>query len=181
MTTGHHFTEIEVRLARKGFVETASGPLRHDTARAAAILAAAEPVQEPHPVELRSPRHRAVTVAFQAFLPGEEVHPPAGMATALYVYFDGDDLPLYVGISDNLRSRRATHLRKSTWRLLAVRAETRWFHDRALALDAERKMIEAREPLFNRIGNTAGWERRLVQYLIERDRLDLLSAKAVWG
>lgn len=96
--------------------------------------------------------------------------------TALYRYFDADDLLLYVGISDRLRSRTGSHIAGSSWMDFAVRSTIGRHPARAIALDAEESAIKAEHPLFNQQHNDTPEARRaLVEYLIKHDRLDLLA------
>lgn len=102
--------------------------------------------------------------------------PPTGMTTALYRRYDADDNLLYVGISDNPRRRGARHRKRSSWAAFAVRAGVEWFPSREAAEAAERAAIETESPLFNDRHNATPEARaRLVHYLVDRGRLDLLA------
>lgn len=96
--------------------------------------------------------------------------------TALYRYFDAADLPLYAGISDHLHDRTRSHIRGSSWMDFAVRSTIERHPTRAVALEAEEAAIKAERPIFNKKhNNTPEARRRVVEYLIEHDRLDLLT------
>lgn len=100
----------------------------------------------------------------------------ANGVTALYRYYDADDLLLYVGISDHLVTRTGSHIKASSWMDFAARSTIERHPTRAVALTAEEAAIKAEHPLFNHQHNdTPEARRRLVEYLIKRDRLDLLA------
>lgn len=100
---------------------------------------------------------------------------PSG-PTALYRYFDADDLLLYVGISDRLRIRTGSHVAGSSWMDFAVRSTIERHPTRAIALEVEEAAIKAEHPLFNHQHNDTPEARRaLVGYLVKHDRLDLLA------
>lgn len=102
------------------------------------------------------------------------VHPP--YPTALYRYFDVEGHLLYVGITGDLAVREVSHIRDSSWMDFAARATIERYPTRRAALDAERDAIEAEKPLFNVTHNEwPGAARRLVEYLVEQGRTDLLS------
>jgi hypothetical protein len=95
--------------------------------------------------------------------------------TALYRYFDADDLLLYIGVSDRLRIRTGDHIAGSSWMDFAVRSTIERHPTRAVALETEESAIKAEHPLFNHQHNdTPEARRRLVEYLVSHDRLDLL-------
>lgn len=99
-----------------------------------------------------------------------------GGPTALYRYFDIADLLLYAGISDRLRMRTGDHVKGSSWMDFAVRSTIERFPSREIALEAEEQAIKAEHPLFNhQHNNTPEARRRLVEYLVSQDRLDLLA------
>lgn len=96
-------------------------------------------------------------------------------STALYRYYDAADTLLYVGMTGDLAEREVEHIRDSTWMDFAARSTIERFPTRAEAEDAERDAIRDEAPLFNIAHNdTPGMTRRLVDYLIEQDRRDLL-------
>lgn len=95
--------------------------------------------------------------------------------TVLYRYYDGQDVLLYVGITANMPSRFGSHETDSTWMDFAVRSTIERFTNRDDALAAEKAAIEEHAPLFNVEHNDRPDRvRRIVDYLIERDRRDLL-------
>jgi hypothetical protein len=96
--------------------------------------------------------------------------------TALYRWWDDADLLLYVGIADHLGVRTKGHVKGSSWMEFAARSAVERHPSRIVALRAEEAAIKAEKPLFNyQHNNTPEARRRLVEYLIERDRLDLLA------
>lgn len=102
--------------------------------------------------------------------------------TALYRWWDDADLLLYVGISDELFSRVNGHAKDSSWMEFAARSAITRYPSRAEAAAAEVEAIKSEHPLFNqKHNNTPGARRRLVEYLIERDRLDLLAPSVSRG
>jgi len=102
------------------------------------------------------------------------VDPPA--RTALYRFYDPDDRLLYVGISDHLASRHMSHVAESSWMEFAARSTIERHPTRREAADAELFAIKAEGPLFNRQHNESpDAVRRLVEYLIEHNRTDLLA------
>jgi hypothetical protein len=97
------------------------------------------------------------------------------MTTALYRPYDASDVLLYVGVSDQPGRRGGRHRKRSSWAEFAVRTDLTWFPTRADAERAEVEAIKTESPLFNDHHNSSPEAReRLVKYLIERDRLDLL-------
>lgn len=77
-----------------------------------------------------------------------EPHEP----TAVYRYFDADDVLLYVGISNDPDFRAKAHLyesRRDSWPKRAVRRKDDWHASRDLALAAEKMAIETEKPLYN--------------------------------
>ena len=96
--------------------------------------------------------------------------------TALYHWWDDADLLLYVGIADHLGERTKGHVKGSSWMEFAARSAVERHPSRIVALRAEEAAIKAEKPMFNyQHNNTPEARRRLVEYLIERDRLDLLA------
>ena len=110
------------------------------------------------------------------FAPVSAAEAPA-QQTALYRWRDGSDLLLYIGISDDFTGRASSHYCKgSPWMEFAETATIERHPTRAVALDAEEAAIKAERPLFNKQHNdTPEARRRVVEYLIEHDRLDLLT------
>ncbi len=96
--------------------------------------------------------------------------------TALYFWYDADGRLLYVGITEDLATRQTSHAKKSSWSAFAATSEVRRFASRVEAERAEKAAIEAERPLFNHVHNdTAEARQRLVAYLIEHGRMDLLA------
>jgi hypothetical protein len=96
--------------------------------------------------------------------------------TALYRWFDEMDLLLYVGVAGELGGRTKGHVKGSSWMEFAVRSAIERHPTRSAALAAETAAIKAEHPLFNfQHNNTPEARRRLIEYLIEHDRLDLLA------
>lgn len=103
-----------------------------------------------------------------------EVEPDS--ATALYRFYDEKDRLLYIGITDDLLVRLKSHILASSWMDYAARAAIERCPTRKEAADAETAAIKAEQPLFNDIHNrTAEARARLVEFLIEHGRADLLA------
>jgi predicted GIY-YIG superfamily endonuclease len=97
------------------------------------------------------------------------------VTTALYYWYDAHHVLLYIGITDDLTSRQTDHAKRSTWSIFADHAKVEHLPSRKRAETAERKAIETKKPVFNRTYNDApGARQRLVDYLTEKNRLDLL-------
>ena len=102
------------------------------------------------------------------------VQPPR--TTALYRWYDEADLLLYVGISDELTGRVSAHVDGSSWMDFAARSTITRYADRDEAAATEIEAIKTERPLFNQVhNNSPEARRRLVEYLVEHDRLDLLA------
>lgn len=96
--------------------------------------------------------------------------------TALYRFYDADDVLLYIGISDHLATRHMSHVAESSWMEFAARSTIERHPTRAEAADAEVAAIRAESPLFNSQHNDEpDAVRRLVDYLIKHGRTDLLA------
>lgn len=96
--------------------------------------------------------------------------------TALYFWYDADDVLLYIGITGDLATRQTNHAKRSTWAEFADHSTVRRLPTRLHALVAEREAIEVERPLFNHMHNDTPEARaRLVAYLIEHGRTDLLA------
>lgn len=97
-------------------------------------------------------------------------------ATALYLWFDVDDVLIYIGITGDLATRQNRHSKRSSWAEFADHAKIRRYPSRPEAEDAERKLIGELGPVFNHVHNDTPEARaRLVAYLIEHGRNDLLA------
>lgn len=142
-------------------------PPRERDPRIAVILAEAG---HPHPHGLPASAKVSPVVLTAATATGEI------RETALYRWWDEGDALLYVGISEHLDSRTRGHARGSSWMDFAVRSAVERYPSRAAALAAEEAAIKAERPLFNHIHNdTPEARKRLVEYLLERGRIDLLA------
>ena len=96
--------------------------------------------------------------------------------TALYFWFDADGVLLYIGITGDLATRQSSHAKRSSWAEFADHSQIHRFPSRPEAEAAEKAAIEAERPLFNHVHNdTAEARQRLVAYLIEHGRMDLLA------
>jgi hypothetical protein len=101
--------------------------------------------------------------------------PPDGMTTALYRRFDSEDLLLYVGVSDGLRTRSKWHERHSPWTPFVARRTTEWFASRAEAEAAEKAAIKAEGPLFNKQHALPEQRKKAAEYLMARGRMALVE------
>lgn len=103
-------------------------------------------------------------------------------ATALYRWFDADDRLLYVGITYSLPNRQSSHAKRSSWSDFAVRATVERWPTRQEAEAYEVIAIREEHPLFNHQHNdTPEAQQRLVAYLIEQRRPDLLAPSIMRG
>lgn len=100
----------------------------------------------------------------------------ASVPTALYFWYDADDVLLYIGITGDLAVRQTSHAKRSSWSEFADHSKIQRFPDRPQAEAAEVAAIRADKPIFNHVHNDTPEARaRLVAYLIEHDRADLLA------
>jgi DNA-binding transcriptional ArsR family regulator len=96
--------------------------------------------------------------------------------TALYRWFDTDDILLYAGITDRLYGRLQEHDKTSPWMQFAVRSTIERFPSRPAAVKAEREAITGEHPVFNKAHNDTPEARlRAVEYLVSHGRYDLLT------
>lgn len=96
--------------------------------------------------------------------------------TALYRWYDQAGRLLYVGITDDVATRQTRHAKRSSWAEFAVRSTVQRLSTRQVAERAEVEAIKTEQPLFNRQHNdTPEARQRLVGYLVEQNRLDLLT------
>lgn len=103
------------------------------------------------------------------------VEPPK-VSTALYFWYDADDVLLYIGITGDLAARQSSHAKRSSWSEFADHSKVRRYPSRPEAEAAEKAAIEAERPLFNHVHNdTPEARQRLVNYLIKHGRTDLLA------
>lgn len=106
----------------------------------------------------------------------EETIDSASQPTDLYRWYDEMNVLLYAGISDRLTGRAGAHSAGSTWMEFAVRPAIERYPSRTEAEDAEEAAIKAEHPIFNdRHNDTPEARKRAVEYLISRNRLDLLA------
>lgn len=77
--------------------------------------------------------------------------------TALYQFFDHADQLLYVGITDDPKTRWARHRQyaATTWWPHAARVSVDWFTERKAATAAELRVIRTRTPLYNSGGSSS--------------------------
>ena len=71
--------------------------------------------------------------------------------TAIYIYLDAEDRPLYVGITRNEKKRHAEHMLLSDFRKEVARREVFVCATRRGALDAEAALIRIMKPKFNKM------------------------------
>lgn len=76
--------------------------------------------------------------------------------------------------------RASMHKNQSLWAQFAVTGTDQWFPSRQAAKAAEDVAISTEMPLFNRYPSAPGAKERLENYLVERDREDLLTVIANW-
>lgn len=75
--------------------------------------------------------------------------PGTGERTALYRFFDEDDVLLYVGITDRPGRRWEQHMREQPWWPTARSHTVRWHESREAADTAEREAIRDERPVYN--------------------------------
>lgn len=98
-----------------------------------------------------------------------EVRVRHGGKTDLYRYFDEIGILLYIGVTEQLRKRRAVHGAYSEWIDFVSTSTTRRYETREVAEMAEATAIDGEQPVFNVAGvdkETAG--RRRAAYLEAR-------------
>jgi hypothetical protein len=101
---------------------------------------------------------------------------------ALYRWYDIDRRLIYVGITSDLHVRQSSHVRKSSWTQFASISVVQRYPTRGYSEWAERRAICDEQPLFNHQHNdTSEARQRLVEYLIEQGRTDLLTAAVSRG
>lgn len=84
----------------------------------------------------------------------------ADAGTVVYVAHDRYGKPLYIGVTDDLFARMASHRRAAPWWNQMAKVTWEHWHDRCLALAKELKLIRRHRPPFNTIGNPAAKETR---------------------
>lgn len=70
--------------------------------------------------------------------------------TALYRLYDGNDVLLYIGISDAPAARFRTHARQQPWWFQVHHYTLEWIDDRKAAEHAEKDAIRTETPMWNR-------------------------------
>lgn len=76
--------------------------------------------------------------------------------TALYRFFNTDGLLLYIGITENVEQRWATHAARKSWWPEVANKTVEWCADRTEALAKEKAAIVAETPLYNSV-HVPGW------------------------
>jgi hypothetical protein len=96
----------------------------------------------------------------------------------VYVYYDKDQVVLYVGITRDDDARHAQHMADKPWsRFVMSRAEWGVFTYRQEALNAEASLIDQLDPPFNR--TRRNWHGEAVRYLAARRAYDLLTLRGL--
>lgn len=94
----------------------------------------------------------------------------------VYRHWDEDDRLLYVGITEWFQTRQRIHRKNSRWMPLVSRTTKEVYSTRKEAEEAESTAIASEAPVFNVSGNDSPEDRRrLLEYLMERGRTDLLA------
>lgn len=100
---------------------------------------------------------------------------PGTSYTVVYDFYDNRGTLLYIGITSSPERRFASHEANSTWMEFATTYRVTRFATRDDAKSAEKAWIETCRPLFNvEYNDHPDRVARLVDYLIDRDRRDLL-------
>jgi hypothetical protein len=159
-------------------------PLRGDWKRLAAESAAAREAAEAQDAESAEPERKSVIDRLKANPTEVATSPRADIPaqtspdgdTAMYRWFDADGVLVYVGISRHLHLRTRSHIKASDWMAFVASSTIERLTDPVEAAAAEEAAIKAERPIFNKVHNdTPQARRRAVEYLIQRDRLDLLA------
>jgi predicted GIY-YIG superfamily endonuclease len=101
--------------------------------------------------------------------------PTNGQRTAIYRWYDADGMLLYIGITGAFATRQSSHIKRSSWAKFAAKSRVEWIDGRCDAELLEIEAIKAEQPLFNYQHNdTPDARKRLVEYLVAKDCLDLL-------
>ena len=96
---------------------------------------------------LRFAHDSAIRLNWEAF----HVGVPAGFASYVYCYRDGDGGLIYVGMTDNATARATGnqgHYRQSDWWSWVMSAEYRWCSNRDVAFKLESKIRREQRPTF---------------------------------
>jgi predicted GIY-YIG superfamily endonuclease len=97
----------------------------------------------------------------------------------LYRMFDADGNLLYVGLTNNPRSRFSDHCKTKSWFDQVSNIKVQTFQSRRDLLDAERTAIETEVPLHNVTHNEVRAEIRFgVQFEADEDEDDRLAVAA---
>ncbi|SDL28519.1 GIY-YIG nuclease family protein [Streptomyces indicus] len=84
---------------------------------------------------------------------------PIAGRTAVYRFFDADDVLLYVGIATNVTKRWRQHENAKNWWHLIARSSVTWFESRSGAEAEEARSVDEERPLYNaRKHPEGGWE-----------------------
>jgi hypothetical protein len=94
--------------------------------------------------------------------------------TVLYRHLDAGDQLLYVGVSSSPERRDAEHVRSSVWAELVTWSTSNWFESTIEAETAEIVAIRTEEPIFNVAYGAPDRDHRVVAYLVEIGRPDLI-------
>jgi DNA-binding XRE family transcriptional regulator len=90
------------------------------------------------------------------------------LRVAVYHHYDERDVLLYVGIAAWVPTRDLWHSMQAQWVKYAARMDGVWYDNRKIALEAERREIESKLPIFNDQYIRAGRKERIAAYLAER-------------
>jgi transcriptional regulator with XRE-family HTH domain/predicted GIY-YIG superfamily endonuclease len=82
--------------------------------------------------------------------------------TALYRFFDAEDVLLYIGITDNTARRWNAHKGDKSWWPDVARKAVEWYDNQQDAADVEWRAIRAEQPLHNIAHRTHRRERVIV-------------------
>lgn len=99
---------------------------------------------------------------------------------ALYRHFDVTGVLLYVGITDSLEGRTSGHARTSDWVRFAFSAEATWLDSREEAAEAEQQAIRDEGPIFNRQHAIGDVDRRVADYVRDREIQNLKDDVATY-
>lgn len=118
---------------------------------------------------------------FRSVLAQAQMERPHGAYAGVYGFRGEGGEHVYIGSTDGLEQRLNRHLLVSTWVQFACSGAVVWYASLGEARVAEMIAIGERQPLFNIAGTRPGARRRLVDYLVACDRLDLLAPAVKLG